>query len=647
MSLQSPWQTLRQDESLREEICQDVDRCMQDNHYFRDPRTKRRMLDILFVYAKMNADIGYRQGMHEILAPVIWVIDSDSVGAQSETEPWEEDKTLLTTLDSRSLRAWRCGNGKPAVVNYESPIVARSRRIHEVMLFRVDYELAEHLAAIEILPQIFLTRWIRLLFGREFQYQEVLSVWDIIFAEGVRLELIDYVCVAMLLRIRWRLLETDYSGALSLLLKYPSPHPRHPRTFVSDALFLEKDPTIQGGSSIILKYSDRIPSFSGRSPPQRPNPFVTPPIDLSPFTGPRINRRLDSLFHDVSGGVAKAVKGAVVEARRNFNAAGSQHHGVTSHLKKSSSSHESGLSPSNPNAAAMAELNKRVFKLESRSKALGTMLAEALSQFRAAQKCEPRNDEGGEKKRDEMGKKDEEEDQDEHRANLSEEDIPHPIDILLAKVQFVQVYLEDPTIPIDGVENYNPDSPFTIAGSEWDKLSLRSPSVTASSPTKSSTRLPPKGITSPSSNIDASPLTGAAATTSALSPAAAATSPPTFSKNVPGMDGVAETIQPTQRIEYRTTSKTKEKKLDRATSSPSRGMSLARAPLSASPFSWMLGDSKDKKDDFGSAPFMSATASNAADKRGDHIFQDSAGDGLGDHKTLQHGRNVSLEKLGL
>lgn len=149
---------------------------MQDNHYFRDPQTKRRLLDILFIYAKLNPDVGYRQGMHEILAPVMWVVESDAVGVQSETEPWGEDETILTTLDSRFIEhdsftlfaaimqnvkvLYEHGdgdNGKPADANYESPIVARSRRIHEVMLFRVDYELAEHLATIDILPQIFVT----------------------------------------------------------------------------------------------------------------------------------------------------------------------------------------------------------------------------------------------------------------------------------------------------------------------------------------------------------------------------------------------------------------------------------------------------------------------------------------------------------
>ena len=50
----------------------------------------------------------------------------------------------------------------------------------------------------------FTRRWIRLLFGREFPFEDVLRLWDIIFAEDPTLDLVDFICVAMLLRIRWQ-----------------------------------------------------------------------------------------------------------------------------------------------------------------------------------------------------------------------------------------------------------------------------------------------------------------------------------------------------------------------------------------------------------------------------------------------------------
>lgn len=46
-------------------------------------------------------------------------------------------------------------------------------------------------------------KWIRLLFGREFEFDEVLSMWDVIFAEDPSLEIVDLICLVMILRLHW------------------------------------------------------------------------------------------------------------------------------------------------------------------------------------------------------------------------------------------------------------------------------------------------------------------------------------------------------------------------------------------------------------------------------------------------------------
>lgn len=75
----SPWNTLRQDEEIRAEIFQDIERCMPEEPYFRETETQRIMLDVLFVFCKINQDVGYRQGMHELLAPILWAIKEDAI----------------------------------------------------------------------------------------------------------------------------------------------------------------------------------------------------------------------------------------------------------------------------------------------------------------------------------------------------------------------------------------------------------------------------------------------------------------------------------------------------------------------------------------------------------------------------------------
>ena len=184
------------------------------------------LLDILFIYCKLNRDIGYRQGMHEVLAPILWVVARDAIDPTNVMiDPGDQtvpDSLILASFDHRYIEHdaftlfgivmqtvksfYEIGTTEQAgtaITPNNSPIIQRSKRIHEEYLYRVDPELAHHLAAIEILPQIFLIRWIRLLFGREFPFEEVLSLWDILFAEDPALDLVDLICVSMLLRIRW------------------------------------------------------------------------------------------------------------------------------------------------------------------------------------------------------------------------------------------------------------------------------------------------------------------------------------------------------------------------------------------------------------------------------------------------------------
>jgi len=155
------------------------------------------LLDILFVYCKLNSDVSYRQGMHELAAPVLWVVASDALDIKPEfgppTSPYAEDdddddevhedvslgetdSMIKDTLNASyiehdafalfkvimaSAKAWyELGNEKDSKtvggLPVSSPIVQRSKHIHEDLLVKVDPELAKHLSELELLPQIFL-----------------------------------------------------------------------------------------------------------------------------------------------------------------------------------------------------------------------------------------------------------------------------------------------------------------------------------------------------------------------------------------------------------------------------------------------------------------------------------------------------------
>ncbi|CAI7587432.1 unnamed protein product [Penicillium glandicola] len=460
---QSPWQTLRHDETLRAEILQDVDRCLQENFFFQEPDTKSKLTDILFVYSKLNPDVGYRQGMHELLAPILWAVDRDSVKPQPggldasnksedlmlkllDTQFVEHDSFTLFLSVMQTARIYyehgetRSANGQIDVI----PIVDRCHYLHKEALAIIDHELAEHLEAVDVLPQIFLTRWMRLLFGREFPFDDVLAMWDLLFAHGLRSDLIDFTCIAMLLRIRWQLLTADYTTALTLLLRYPSPQPHTPQNFVHDALYLEQNPTADRGSFIISKYSGRPPDSKLRNRPgTRPTrkAFLwedfkkrsasNSPAGSSPRNSPK---SLESLLQDVSQGiqgiqrrteawgVAKAVRGAVTEARKNMQTMHYEPNMRPGSSRPVSAASASDIQPKTPMATtASAKLGTKISLLEERNQALATILREAL------------NDLGSQ------------------LANIKDLDSEtnSAVKQALVKAESVQVCLEDSSIPVD------------------------------------------------------------------------------------------------------------------------------------------------------------------------------------------------------
>jgi TBC1 domain family member 5 len=488
---------------------------MQDNFFFREPETQRMLLDILFIYAKLNPDLGYRQGMHELLAPLLWVVQQDAVDHDTTTA---EDRQaegfdfMTDVLDYRQREADAfslfCAVMQTAKSFYEmgdnrdsSPIIARSRRIHDDLLSIFDPELALHLQVAGVLPQIYAIRWVRLLFGREFDFADVLRLWDIMFAEKLRSDIIDMTCVAMLLRMRWSLVEADYSTAITTLthVKLPSSETEHDtRGLVRDALLLDQTRRPEIGAELIQKHSGRKPKVQSAQPdrarlsldqirtPERRGsrtPQYRPSPNLSParFSGPQ--RQLESLFNDVSGGiknraegwtsVSKAVRGAVGEVRRNM-AQYQPNHSREASVDVPRQAPSQAIADTAEGKALLQKLSS----LEERNKALAKMLESALESLRKTE-----------------------------GSNGSPQGALETFNVSLAKIQFVAVYLSDSDIPI-------PREEFSIStAAQVVKQTAPEEASTAMAATNEIEKVS-ETISSPAVQVDE---TASAATTEALS----------------------------------------------------------------------------------------------------------------------------------
>lgn len=101
----------------------------------------------------------------------------------------------------------------------------RLSHVNHTLLQRFDPVLYEHLQENFVPPELYLIRWIRCLFGREFTLTQVMRVWDWLLCSQ-NMELVDYLCVAMQCYIRFRLLDLQGPYILNELMNYPPPNDR-------------------------------------------------------------------------------------------------------------------------------------------------------------------------------------------------------------------------------------------------------------------------------------------------------------------------------------------------------------------------------------------------------------------------------------
>ncbi|KAJ6596816.1 rab-GTPase-TBC domain-containing protein [Mycena vulgaris] len=377
---ENPWKEWFTSVSLRETILQDVERTFPEIAFFREPEVQLQLTNILFIYSTVtNPAVGYRQGMHELLAPLFYAVDYDSTEDAAEVEsdaPMHEfcsrtwvaaDAWALFEAVMRGASRWYEWQEPPAAsrvnpspftthVNipvgpvdikpYITPVVEDCNRIQSNLLRTTDPLLWKHMQAAGIEPQIYGIRWLRLLYTREFDMRSAMKLWDGLFACDPTFGLAPWICVAMLIRIRNELIPSDYSGQLTSLLRYPShptpDGPHHTSILLRQALALQMSPNQATGNALVLEnrnflnISIEVPEPP--PPPQRRGARSgrdkTPVASGSTSSGPRTS--VDSrqqptpqmglevfarglLERGESLGINKTLMSAVPELRRNLS----------------------------------------------------------------------------------------------------------------------------------------------------------------------------------------------------------------------------------------------------------------------------------------------------------------------------------------
>ena len=281
-------------------------------------------------------------------------------------------------------------------------------------------------------------------------------MWDALFAIDSTLELVDMVSIAMLLRIRWELIAAETNEAFALLLRYPEPaSPAY--TFIKDALYLRDHQTPQGGSEIITRHGKQAPSLGAESAAKirasSPAPSfnsshtrqrASSPKSLLGPQGAGLEAVLQGAAKNVfergsQWGVGRALRDAVGEVRKNVEAY--QTGAISGQTTPRSGGREFRppglLSPGGAASGQRPGLDRtlskiasdKIERLEKRNKDLGKMLESAVAELWEHHREQTESQKS----------------KDEEASNKA---AMETLSLAIAKVQFVQVYLEDSSIPL-------------------------------------------------------------------------------------------------------------------------------------------------------------------------------------------------------
>ncbi len=269
--------TSYEDNDLKTGINKDLDRTRQEIDLFTQSKIRNIIANVLYIWSKENPDISYRQGMHELLAIIFLVFypyyfpstrkpkntKEDIIEYLKDLELYKEDlyiffhdeeeiqsdlfftfealmkKGMSNLFDPKILqkddidykmyeifpKMWKdeSDQNKPTYVYRRSDLIIKEK------LKSLDNDLYTHFKKIDLNCEVFLQRWLRCIFCREFPIEDVYIIWDIIFydyyvnrnKEKYDFIYMEYICIAMIFKIRDTLKDADQNECFSTLFKYP------------------------------------------------------------------------------------------------------------------------------------------------------------------------------------------------------------------------------------------------------------------------------------------------------------------------------------------------------------------------------------------------------------------------------------------
>ncbi|CAN4096548.1 unnamed protein product [Withania somnifera] len=154
--------------------------------------------DILLTYSFYNFDLGYCQGMSDLLSPILYVMGDES----------ESFWCFVALMERLGPNFNRDQNGM------HSQLFALSKLVE-----LLDIPLHNYFKQKDCLNYFFCFRWVLIQFKREFEFEKIMRLWEVLWTHYGSEHLHLYVCVAILKRYRSKIMgeEMDFDTLLKFI----------------------------------------------------------------------------------------------------------------------------------------------------------------------------------------------------------------------------------------------------------------------------------------------------------------------------------------------------------------------------------------------------------------------------------------------
>ena len=158
---------------------------------------------ILFFYSKRNTDVGYVQGLNEIVAIIYYIFSLDE---NIYIKPFVESDTFFCfeILMEEIKPVFMMHN-----VNYSQLFISMQIRHINDILKETEPDLFDYFGKINLVMDVFLMRWLMVLFTHEFTFEGSITFFDRIFTQKNKMKFICYISVAILVLNKKKLMKME------------------------------------------------------------------------------------------------------------------------------------------------------------------------------------------------------------------------------------------------------------------------------------------------------------------------------------------------------------------------------------------------------------------------------------------------------